>query len=300
MEKQMSADTMKEIKRPAGSLFDQMGATIQYFRRTNLLNHVILWTGALLMIMPFIWMVSTSLKPQAETVSFPPRLLPTNPTLDNYYDVFQRLNIVKLYRNTAYVTIIKTALMVYTSALLGYVFGKFQFWGRNILFFLLLSTWIIPFEVYVIPLYVMIVGFNLSNTYTALIVPYIFSAYSMFLFRQFMYTIPNDLIDAARIDGAGEWYIFHLIILPLSRPVLATLIAFYFMFNWNDFTWPLIVISSSDKYVLPLGLAVFVSEFTSQHGLMMAGASLAIIPVLLIFVAMQRFIIQGITLTGLK
>lgn len=132
-----------------------------------------------------------------------------------------------------------------------------------------------------IPLYIMMVTFGLSNTYWALIIPEISSAYAIFLFRQFMFTIPNDLMDVARIDGAGEWYIFHRIIMPLSRPVLATIISSYFMRNWNDFLWPLIVITSSDKYVLPLGLAVFVAEFGTQHGLVMAGASLA--PILVIF-----------------
>jgi multiple sugar transport system permease protein len=245
-------------------------------------------------------MISTSFKPAAETVSFPPRLLPLKPTLENYAGVLARVNMVRLYRNTAYVAIIKTAVMVYTSTLLGYIFGKFHFRGRDMLFYIFLSTWIIPFEVYMIPLYVMMVGAGLGNTYAALIIPYIFSAYAMFLFRQFMFTIPNDLIDAARMDGASEGYIFHRIILPLAQPVLATLIAFYFMWMWNDFTWPLIVITESAKYLLPVGLAVFVSEFQTQHGIIMAGATIAIVPVLAVFVAMQRYIVEGVALTGMK
>lgn len=272
----------------------------QWLARHNLPQYLLLCTGALLMLIPFVWMISTSFKPQSETISFPPRLLPQNPTLDNYFEVFERLNIGRLYLNTAFVTIVKTALNVYTSTLLGYVFGKFTFRGRDVLFYLILSTWIIPFEVYMIPLYVMMVNLGLGNTYWALILPEISSAYAIFLFRQFMFTIPNDLLDAARIDGAGEWTIFNRIVLPLARPVVATLVAFYFMWNWNDFLWPLIVLTSSEKYVLPLGLAVFVSEFGTQYGLTMAGAALAIIPVLTIFVLMQRYIIQGITLTGFK
>jgi multiple sugar transport system permease protein len=266
----------------------------------NIANYILLSLGALVMVAPFIWMLSTSFKPQAETITFPPQLLPRTPTLVNYYEVFERLNIARLYWNTAYVAIIKTVLNVYLSTLIGYVFGKFQFRGRDLLFYLILSTWIIPFEVYMIPLYVMMVDFNLGNSYWALILPELSSAYAIFLFRQFMFTIPNDLLDAARIDGAGEWRIFHRIVLPLARPVVATLVAFYFMWNWNDFLWPLIVLTTSDKYLLPLGLAVFVSEFGTQHGLIMAGASLAIIPVLLVFVTMQRYIIEGIALTGFK
>jgi len=268
--------------------------------RSNLVNYVLLTVLALVMVAPFIWMLSTSFKPQAETITFPPRLLPQQPTLENYGQVFERLNMARLYMNTAYVAVVKTVINVYTSTLIGYVFGKFTFRGRDVLFYLVLSTWIIPFEVYMIPLYVMMVNMNLGNTYWALIIPEISSAYAVFLFRQFMFTIPNDLLDAARIDGAGEWRIFHHIVLPLARPVVATLVAFYFMWNWNDFLWPLIVLTTSDKYLLPLGLSMMVAEFGTQYGMLMAGASLAIVPVLLIFVSVQRYIIQGIALTGFK
>ena len=206
----------------------------------------------------------------------------------------------RLYWNTTFVGVIKTLLNVYTSALLGYVFAKFRFKGRDILFYILLSTWIIPGEVYLIPLYVMTVDVGLANTFAALIVPEIYTVYAMFMFRQFMFSIPDELIDAARIDGAGEWYIFHRIIIPLSSAALATIVAFYFMWNWNDFLWPLVVISDSDKYLIAVGLATFVSEYASQYGVIMAGASLAIIPILIIFLAVQRFIIEGIVLTGLK
>ena len=277
------------------------GATdFQRLRRGLLINYIILGAGAILMIVPFIWMISTSFKPQAETVSFPPRLFPINPTISNYIDVFDRANMGQLYWNTTFISVIKTIFNIYTSALLGYIFGKFVFRGRDIIFYILLSTWIIPFEVYLIPLYLMTVQVGWADTYTALIVPEIFTIYAMFMFRQFMYTIPTELIDAARIDGAGEWYIFHRIIIPLSRAALFTLIAFYFMWNWNDFLWPLVVISSHDKYVITVGLATFVGEFWNQYGVIMAGASLAIIPILALFIAVQRFIIEGVVLTGLK
>lgn len=277
------------------------GATdFQRLRRGLLINYLVLGAGAILMVVPFIWMISTSFKPQAETVSFPPRLFPINPTISNYIDVFDRANMGRLYWNTTFISVIKTIFNIYTSALLGYIFGKFIFRGRDIIFYILLSTWIIPFEVYLIPLYLMTVQVGWADTYTALIVPEIFTIYAMFMFRQFMYTIPTELIDAARIDGAGEWYIFHRIIIPLSRAALFTLIAFYFMWNWNDFLWPLVVISSHDKYVITVGLATFVGEFWNQYGVIMAGASLAIIPILALFIAVQRFIIEGVVLTGLK
>ena len=277
------------------------GATeFQRLSRGMLFNYLILGAGAILMVVPFIWMISTSFKPQAETVSFPPRLLPINPTISNYIDVFDRANMGRLYWNTTFVSVIKTIFNIYTSALLGYIFGKFIFRGRDIIFYILLSTWIIPFEVYLIPLYLMTVQVGWADTFTALIVPEIFTVYAMFMFRQFMYTIPSELVDAARIDGAGEWYIFHRIIIPLSKAALFTLIAFYFMWNWNDFLWPLVVISDHDKYVITVGLATFVGEFWNQYGVVMAGASLAIIPILALFIAVQRFIIEGVVLTGLK
>lgn len=277
------------------------GATdFQRLRRGLLINYLVLGAGAILMVVPFIWMISTSFKPQAETVSFPPRLFPINPTISNYIDVFDRANMGRLYWNTTFISVIKTIFNIYTSALLGYIFGKFVFRGRDIIFYILLSTWIIPFEVYLIPLYLMTVQVGWADTYTALIVPEIFTIYAMFMFRQFMYTIPTELVDAARIDGAGEWYIFHRIIIPLSRAALFTLIAFYFMWNWNDFLWPLVVISSHDKYVITVGLATFVGEFWNQYGVIMAGASLAIVPILALFIAVQRFIIEGVVLTGLK
>jgi len=277
------------------------GATeFQRLSRGMLFNYLILGAGAILMVVPFIWMISTSFKPQAETVSFPPRLLPINPTISNYIDVFDRANMGRLYWNTTFISVIKTIFNIYTSALLGYIFGKFIFRGRDIIFYILLSTWIIPFEVYLIPLYLMTVQIGWADTFTALIVPEVFTVYAMFMFRQFMYTIPSELVDAARIDGAGEWYIFHRIIIPLSKAALFTLIAFYFMWNWNDFLWPLVVISSHDKYVITVGLATFVGEYWNQYGVIMAGASLAIIPILALFIAVQRFIIEGVVLTGLK
>jgi ABC-type glycerol-3-phosphate transport system permease component len=296
----MVAGTEQSRRQVAAVATRPSGRLMRRLAKAHVLNHLVMLLGALLMLAPFIWMLSTSFKPRAETISFPPALLPKHWTLQNYVDVFDRLNIGRLYVNTLVVSLTKTVIMVYTSTLLGYVFGKFQFRGRDTLFLLLLSTMILPFEVYMIPLYVMMVDANLGNTWLALIVPYIFSAWAMFLFRQFMYSIPNDLIDAARIDGASESYIFHRIILPLARAALATLISFYFMWNWNDFLWPLIVIADSDKQMLPVGLATFANEVSSDYGVVMAGASLAIIPVLIVFTFMQRQIIQGIALTGLK
>ncbi|CAN5665556.1 carbohydrate ABC transporter permease [soil metagenome] len=264
------------------------------------LNYLIIGLGALTMLFPFLWMIATSFKSRGEIMIFPPTLLPKHFTFANYTNAIERLDMTRLYWNTGYVSILKTLIMVYTAALLGYIFGKFRFWAQETIFYFMLLTMIIPFEVYVIPLYQMMVTAHIGDTHLALIVPHMFSAYAIFLFRQFMFTIPNELLDAAHIDSAGEWYIFHRIILPLCRPVLATTISFYFMWNWNDFLWPLIVITSSEKAMLPVALSSFVTQHGTDYGLVMAGASLAVIPVLVIFIFLQRYVVQGVALSGLK
>jgi multiple sugar transport system permease protein len=300
MAQKIRTQAAQDVMPVASPLVTYPRVVVRRMLKARLLNYVILSLGAMMMVGPFLWMLGTSFKTPVETVAFPPTLWPVRPTLTNYLIVLNQLNIGQLYWNTARVSIAKTVLMVYTGAVLGYIFAKFPFRGRSIIFYAILSTLIIPFEVYMIPLYVMMVRAKLGNSYLALILPSMFSAYAIFLFRQFMFSIPNDLIDAARADGAGEFYIFHRIVLPLSKGILATMTSFYFMWEWNDFLWPLIVISDPNKYLLPVGLATLVGDHSTEYGVIMAGASLAIVPVVLVFVVMQRHIIRGITLTGLK
>lgn len=268
--------------------------------RPLVLNYLVLSLGALTMLVPFLWMISTAFKPQAEWITFPPRLLPQEPTLENFHVAIERLDIFRLYANTLFIAITKSCINLYVSCVAGYVFGKFVFRGRDVLFYMILATWIIPFEVYMIPLYLMIVQQKMADTWWALIIPEMSSAYAIFMFRQFMFTIPNALIDAGRIDGASEWYIWHRLIIPLSTPVLATLAVFYFMWNYNDFLWPLIVLTSPRKYVLSIALADFLGENGSFHGLIMAGATMASLPIMIVFLALQRHITQGIVLSGMK
>jgi multiple sugar transport system permease protein len=271
-----------------------------WLRKANILGWFLLFIGGVMMVFPFIWMVSTSFKPAPETVAFPPTILPQQWTWSNYLDAFNRINIPRLYLNTAFITIVRLIITLYTSLLLGYVFAKFQFWGRNVLFIIILATMIIPFEVYMIPLYVMMVDFNLGNTYMALALPTLFSAYCIFMVRQFMYSIPSELVDAARIDGAGEFTIFHQIVIPLAQPVMVTLGAFLFMWNWNDFLWPLIILTDSTKYVFSVGLATFLGENLNSYGVLMAGSTLATLPILIVFLTMQKYVIGGIALSGMK
>ena len=275
-------------------------SALRWILANNVPNYVLLTVGTVLFVMPFIWMVSTSFKPRSETVSVPPQLLPKVWTLDNYITTLDRLDIGRLYANTLYVAISRTVVGVYTSTLLGYIFAKFRFWGRDAIFMFLLGTMIIPFSVYMIALYVMWVRLGLADKLFGLIIGGFFNPYGIFLVRQFMHTVPNGLIDAARIDGAGELRIFHSIVMRLSVPVIATLAAFEFMGQMNNFLWPLIVISSEEKYTLALGLATFTRGLGSEHGLTMAGAVFTTVPMLIVFITMQKQIVQGIAFTGFK
>ena len=262
--------------------------------------YTLLALGSVMMLMPFYWMVITSIKIPSEVITFPPTWLPSVATFDHYVRVFRDLSVGILYRNSAVIATTKTILMVFTSSLTGYVFGKFRFRGRDLIFSAIIATMIIPLQVYMIPLYLMIVDFQWHNTYTGLIMPYVFSAYAMFLVRQYMHNIPTELIEAARIDGAGELHIFVRLVMPLSQAILATLVIFYFMWNWNDFLWPLVVLNSPKKYTLPIGLTVFNSEYATDYGATMAAAAVAVIPVMVVFFVFQRHIVEGVALTGLK
>ena len=263
-------------------------------------NYLIAILAGLTMLLPFAWMVLTSFKLRGEILAFPPTFWPKTWTIENYIGAITRLDMKQLYFNTGYIAILKTAIHLYLSMCLGYVFGKLQFRGRDIYFYIILATMIIPFEVYMIPLYRLMVGLKIGDSHLALIVPMLFTAYATFMMRQFMFTIPNDLIDAARVDGASEWTILHRIVMPLCKPVLATLGSFYFMWNWNDFLWPLIVITTPSRQMLPVALSGFVAEHGVDYGLIMAGATMSVIPVLVVFLIFQRYVVEGIALTGLK
>ena len=284
-----------------GTIAAQTGMNVKRaLRKAFLPNYLIVIIVAGAMVLPFIWMVLTSFKVSGEILALPPLFFPKIWTLKNFLNVFSQLDMAQLYWNTTYVTGIRCFTEIYLAALLGYVFGKYHFKGRDLAFYFILATMILPFEVYVIPLYRMMVGLKLGNNHLALIIPMLYSAYATFMMRQFMFTIPDELIDAARIDGAGEMVIFHRIVIPLCKPILATLTGVYFMWNWNDFLWPLIVITDRKLQLLPVALASFVADHGIDYGLIMAGATLSVIPVLIVFFAFQRYVVQGINLSGIK
>ncbi len=260
--------------------------------------YLILLIGGLGMIFPFVWMVTSSLKHAADIYTL--SLIPLSPTLENYREVFAKTEYVRWFLNSIIVAAITTASVAFFDSLAGYTLAKFQFPGSFLIFILILSTLMVPTEMLVIPWYMLSIELSWTDSYIGIMFPGLISAFGVFLMRQFFTGVPNDLIDAARLDGFNEFQIFWKIALPLVRPALAALCIFTFLGNWNAYIWPLIVTRSEDMRTLPVGIAFFSSEAQSSFHLIMAAAALATIPVLVIFIIFQRQIIKGIVLTGLK
>ena len=269
-------------------------------RRTvaRLFLYAILLVGGLAMIFPFVWMVVSSLKTAQEITSL--ALIPEHPTLDNYRRVFGATQFVRWFINSLLIAGITTASVAFFDSLAGYTLAKFTFPGQQLVFIMILSTLMVPTEMLVIPWYLMSINLHWSNSYWGIMFPGVMSAFGVFLMRQFFENVPNELLDAARIDGVSEFGLFWRIALPLVRPALAALCIFTFLGNWNAFLWPLIVTRTPEMRTLPVGIAFFSSEAGSAYELIMTAAALATIPVLVIFAIFQRQIIKGVALTGLK
>jgi multiple sugar transport system permease protein len=268
----------------------------RFFAR--ILLYVILLIGGLTVIFPFIWMATSSIKHAGEIYNL--SLLPKNPTFENYRTVLDKTKYIRWFANSLIVALTTTASTAFFDSLAGYTLAKFRFPGRNLIFIVILSTLMVPTEMLVIPWYMMSINFHWTDSYWGIMFPGVISAFGVFLMRQFFSGVPNDLIDAARLDGFSEFRIFWKIALPLVRPALAALCIFTFLGNWNAYIWPLIVTRSPEMRTLPVGIAFFSSEAGGAFHLIMAAASLATVPVLVIFVIFQRQIIKGVVLTGLK
>jgi multiple sugar transport system permease protein len=264
------------------------------------IRHLILAPMALVIAFPILWMVLTSLKPSAETILWPPRLLPGAPTFGNYKEVFLRWPFMRFFLNSFLVAGVSTVAILLTSSSAGYAFAKIKFRGLNLLFFLFIATIIVPFESYMIPVYLLVNRMGLLNSYPGLILPFVIMAFGVFFMRQTIQSIPDELIQAARIDGCSEFYIYLKIILPLSAGPLSALAIYAFLNVWGFFTWPLIITTTQNMYTTELGLAMFQNQFFIEYSLVTAGATVTALPLLLVFFIFQRRIITGITLTGLK
>lgn len=260
----------------------------------------ILILGSALMLLPFIWMVSAAFKPLDEVIRVPPTWLPERPTLDNFTQGFGQFPFWRYFFNSLVVSGIVVLGVLFTSTTAGYAFAKFSFPGRDFLFILFLASLMVPFQVRMIPLFLLTDRLGLVDTLAGVAYPWLFDAFGVFLMRQFIRTIPDELIEAARIDGASEPRIFFTVILPLVRPAVAALAIFTFVASWEEFLWPLIVSNSDRSRTLPVGLQVFNEQYGANIHWQMAVALVASLPMIFLFLFFQRQFIRGITLTGLK
>ena len=269
-------------------------------RLTTTLLHVALLGVAAVTAFPLLWMLSASFMPSGEASTFPPPLLPSTPTLEHYQALFARADMGRYLLNSALVATAVTVVSLFINSLAGYAFAKLRFRGRERVFRSLLAALVIPAQVAMLPLFLEMRALGLVNSYAGVIVPAAASIFGIFLIRQFALSIPESLLEAARIDGATEFEIYWRIAMPLMRPVLVTLALFTFMGSWNDFMWPLIVLTDDDLYTLPVALATLTRERVQDNEFMMAGAVVTTLPVLVVFLALQRHYVRGIMLGGVK
>ena len=266
----------------------------------RLILHATLVLGAAVTLTPLLWMVSASFMPSGQANTFPPPLLPDKPTLEHYRSLFTRLDMGRYFLNSAFLAATVTSISLFFNSMAGYAFAKLRFRGREPLFRALLAGLVIPVQVAMLPLFLLLKEIGLVNTYGGVIVPGIAGIFGIFLIRQYALGIPDDLLEAARIDGASEFRIYWSLVLPLCAPILITLGIFTFLAVWNDFMWPLIVLTDDSMYTLPVALANLVGEHAQDTELMMAGSVLTVLPVLVLFLALQRYYIQGIMMGSVK
>jgi multiple sugar transport system permease protein len=263
--------------------------------------YLLLIFGILLMVGPFLWMLLGSLKPQAEFLVTTPTFLPRAPTTDNYERLFSQLDFPRFFFNSSVVAVAVTAGNVLFCPMLGYALAKLQWRGKGLIMGLVLATLMVPAGITLIPNFVLMANLGFVNTYPGLILPFLVGPFGVFLTRQFMYSIPDELLEAARIDGANEWRIFWQVVLPITVPVLATLGILTFLGSWNSFLYPLVMAQEPNMYTLPVALATFATgQYQADHGMLMAGSVVLVVPVLIIFILFQRWITEGIATTGLK
>jgi multiple sugar transport system permease protein len=262
--------------------------------------NALLVVGGVAAVFPLLWMLAVSFMAPGEASHFPPPVLPQHATLVNYRTLFADAGIGRYFLNSLLLALGATLLSLLFNVGAGYAFAKLHFRGREKLFRMLLGALVIPAQVAMLPLFLMLKQLGLVNTFAGVLIPQVASIFGIFLVRQYALTIPDALLEAARLDGAGELRIFRLIVLPLLGPILVTLALFSFLGSWNDFMWPLIVLTDKDMYTLPVAIALLSSEHVQDNELMMAGSVLTVVPVLLIFLALQRYYLQGLTMGSVK
>lgn len=274
-------------------------------KKTNsLVNKIIIYVVLILitalMLIPFLWMLSASLKMNKDVFTFPIQWIPANPRWRNYVDIWTKIPLLTFVKNSAKLTIIVTLLQLFTSSFAAYAFAKMDFKGKNLLFLGYIATIAVPWQAYMVPQFMMMRAWNLNNTHLAIICLQAFSAFGVFLMKQFYEGVPSELCEAARIDGLTEYGIWFRIMLPLSKPALSTLTIFTFVNTWNDFLGPLIYLTKNELKTIQIGLRMFISQYSAEYGLIMAASVIALIPVLIIFLSLQKYFVHGVAATGIK
>jgi len=255
---------------------------------------------AVIFFFPILWIVFSSFKPQSELFTFPLTFFPASPTLENYQAAFKSGDFLQYFFNSTFVAVVSTFITIFINVMAGYALSKYIFKGRDLIFFVMIATLMIPLQVILVPIFILEKNLGLLNSLWGIIIPPAATPTGIFLARQYMMTIPTSLIEAARIDSAGEWYIFQRIIIPLAKPIIATIAIFSFMWRWNDFLWPFIVISTQKKYTLQLALANFVGQYDVDWSNLLSMTVISIIPLIVVFLLFQRYFIKGMTSGGVK
>jgi multiple sugar transport system permease protein len=277
-----------------------MQKSIQFVRSKTFLIHFILIMGSIVMLFPFVWMILTSLKTYAESIQVPPVMIPEDLQWKNYQEVFTLLPFFKFMMNTFIITVLRTAGQLFLCSLAAYAFARIVFPGRNILFVLALSVLMVPGQVFLLPQYMIMVKLGWLNTLQAVVVPGLFSAFGTFLLRQFFMGLPKELEEAARLDGCNHFQIYWRIMLPLAKPGLIALGIFTILWSWNELMWPMIVNSSPEAMTLAVGLSSLQGQYGTNYPILMAGSFLAVLPMLILFIILQKQFIEGIAITGGK
>ncbi|MEK4327243.1 carbohydrate ABC transporter permease [Paenibacillus sp. FSL R7-0297] len=264
------------------------------------LVYMLLFATVLAMLVPYIWMLSSSLKLNKDVFSFPMQWIPANPRWENFTDIWTRIPLGRFIFNTAKLSIIVTILQLLTSSFAAYAFSKLHFRGKNFIFLGYIATIAIPWQAYMVPQFILMRYMGLNNTHLAIILLQAFSAFGVFMMRQFYQGVPDELCEAARIDGLSEYGIWARIMLPLSKPALSTLTIFTFVATWNDFLGPMIYLTDTKLKTIQIGLRMFISQYSAEYGLIMAASVVSIIPVVIVFLALQKYFVQGVAASGIK
>ncbi|GIX07300.1 MAG: sugar ABC transporter permease [Candidatus Poribacteria bacterium] len=264
------------------------------------LAHLVLIAVAVAVLLPMIWLVASSFKTSGELFQSPPTFWPKEPTLENFRRLFVEVPFWRYFVNSVFLSTAATLASLFFSTLGGFGFAKYRFRGQGVLFGILLASMMIPFEVLLVPLFKLLRDIGWLDTYWGVVVPFMAGGFGIFLMRQFIVSVPDDLIDAARIDGCSEFGIYWRVVLPVIKPAVGALTIFIFLGQWNSYLWPLIVLRDDAKYTLPIGLANLIGVYQQEYGMLMAGTLIALIPIITLFLAMQREFVSGITLGAVK